>query len=101
MLRTFAVALLATALIGGAAVAAESGNTGAAAPAQAAQINPAKPAIQKQVHKNFARTAHRTKVAHHLKGKAQKHRVVHVYKGGKHAKRGSVKTAKLPASRTN
>lgn len=101
MLRTFAVALLATALIGGAAVAAESGNAGTTAPAQAAQINPAKSAAQKQVHKHFARTTHRTKVAHHLKGKAHKHHVVQGHKGGKQAKRGSVKTAKLPTSRTN
>jgi len=105
MLRTFAVALLATSLIGGAAVAAESGNAGATAPAQTTQIKPASAAAYKQARGHVGRTTHQTKVTHHVKGKPHKSQMVHVRKGGKQgdkqASRVGVKTAKLPTSRAN
>lgn len=115
MLRKFAVALLATSLVAGTAIAAESGSAGAIgaaaavnAGAQAAPANPAKPAkLTKHVHKNVHRHLARGKVqgrkmAHHFKGKT--HKSAHVSNGAKaskRAKQASVKTAKLPASRTN
>ena len=105
MLRKFAAALLAASLVTGAA--ARSGSAGTAAAVQTVPVNPEKPAMparhatHKQTHKHFARSTHGTKVAHHVKGKVHTSHVVRIHKGAKHAERASVKTAKLPASRTN
>jgi len=96
MLRTFAAALLATTLIAGPALAAQSGGGASAAPATtvpspaAKQTEAAKPA---------------PKTAKHVRKHARKH-VAHVAKPGKVSAKvtkskkpaHAIKTAKLPAT---
>jgi hypothetical protein len=113
MLRKFAIALLATSVVAGAAFAAEpSGNAGSTPPAATAASNtktvamPAKHLrkhVRKHARSHFARgKIHATKVAHHVKGKRMhKAHLAPTTTGAKGVKAGTVKSAKLPATRSS
>jgi hypothetical protein len=116
MLRKFTAVWLATAMIAGAAYAAEpSATPGSTTPPAAVSANaktaaaPTTPTkhlrkhARRTTHRHFVhRNVHGMKTAHHLKnGKSHKAHLARVGKVAKHAKHGNVKTAKLPATRTN
>lgn len=116
MLRKFAIALLATSVVAGAAFAAEpSGNAGSTAPATTAGSKtktvavPAKPVghlrkhARKHARSHVARgRTHGTKVAHHVRSKkTHKAHLASVTAGTKGAKAATLKSAKLPATRSS
>jgi hypothetical protein len=116
MLRKFAIALLATSVVTGAAFAAQpSGNASSTAPAittgaksqtAAVSTNPAKHLrkhVRKHARSHFAHgKIHGKKMAYHFKsGKTHKAHLARTMSGAKVTKTGTVKSAKLHATRSS